>query len=267
MSFRFGRAWRWFVVLGLISASAAVGVEPSKARLKPGEFNPAHETVELFEAIQAKQIDVRVLPQDIRGGKVLITNKSGRPLNVKLPDAFAAVHVLAQIGGAGGGLGGGLGGGGGMGGGGGGQSMGGGMGGGGGGGAGGGNFFNVVPEKVGRVPYYSVCLEHGKPDPTSIMRYEMRPLDGVTTKREIAEVLQLLGGGQLSYNAAQALTWNINNGISFEELAAKRIEHLAAPSEPFFTLEEIRTAIAARRYLAEQAEARERSEPRRLPNL
>ena len=81
--------------------------------------------VGLFEAMQAGQVDVKLIPKDVRQANVLIENKTKQPLHIQLPDAFAGVPVLAQgMGGMGmGGMGGGGMGGGGMGGG--GQGMGG----------------------------------------------------------------------------------------------------------------------------------------------
>nr|HPM81878.1 hypothetical protein [Candidatus Anammoximicrobium sp.] len=94
---------------------------------------PAAKRVELFEAIKAGDIAVKLIPKDAKEANVLIENKAKQPLEIKLPEAFAGVPVLAQIGGGfgGGGFGGGGLGGGGVGGGGGGgqnQAMGGGMG-------------------------------------------------------------------------------------------------------------------------------------------
>ena len=49
------------------------------------------------------------------------------------------------------------------------------MGGMGGGGMGmGGGMFNVAPEKVGKFKVPTVCLEHGKHDPTPRVTYEIR---------------------------------------------------------------------------------------------
>jgi hypothetical protein len=68
------------------------------------------QRVELFEAMQAGQIVVRLIPKDVKQANVLIENKTKRPLTIELPDAFAGVPVNAQLGGRGGMGGGGLGG-------------------------------------------------------------------------------------------------------------------------------------------------------------
>ena len=127
-------------------------------------------SVDLFDAMRNGDLDVKFVAKNSHDGRLLIKNNTDQPLSVKLPDAFAAVPVLAQNagGGAGGGtrssrssnsqnnqnqsVGGGLGGGG---------------GGGGGGRGGGGGAFDVATEKVAKINVQTVCLEHGKKEPSS----------------------------------------------------------------------------------------------------
>ena len=91
-------------------AANAAELSTSGRALKPGQFNPANETVELFDAVKKGQLEVKMVHKDVAQGKVFITNKTGKPVNVKLPDAFVGVHVLAQGMGGMGGMGGGGGG-------------------------------------------------------------------------------------------------------------------------------------------------------------
>jgi hypothetical protein len=235
-----------------IAASASAADQPSNKPLKVGQYNPAHQSVELFEGIKSGKLDVKVIPKDSTQAKVVIANKSKEPLNVKLPEAFAAVHVLAQLGGAaGGGMGGGMGGMGGMN-----QSMGGGMGGGGmgggmgGGGGGGGNFFNVAAEKVGDVKATCVCLEHGKPEPRPNLKYEIRPIETVTTKPEVQELCKMLGRGELDQRAAQAATWHLNNDMSWQELAAKMIQPALGEPFPYFNPQELQFGFKIAEHVA-----------------
>lgn len=230
--------------------SLSSAAEPNSGRaLKPGQYNPANESVDFFAGIKSGEIEVKMVHKDSSQGKVFIKNKSGKPLNVKLPETFVGVH--AQMGGmGGGGMGGGA------------QTTGGGMGGGGGaaggaGGAGGGNFFNVAAEKVGEVPFTSVCLEHGKPEPRAVMKYEIRPLETVSTKAELREALKLLGAGQLSQRAAQVLAWHYNSNMSMEELAAKQIENLNAPNTPYFGAHELQEALRAKAFIVKKIEEAE----------
>jgi len=136
----------------------------------------------------------------------------------------------------GGGQGGGRGMGGGMGGGGGGGMGGGGMGGGGGqGGGGGGGFFNLEPNKMRRIKVMTVCLEHGKKEPSPRMEYDIVPIEWMTNKPEVIEICKMIGSGQLDQAAAQAATWHYTDNMSWQELAQKvgRI-HLNGATEPYF---------------------------------
>ena len=49
------------------------------------------------------QIAVKLIPKDSTQCRVLIENKTDKPLTVKLPETFAGVPVLAQRAGGGGG--------------------------------------------------------------------------------------------------------------------------------------------------------------------
>ncbi|HVX64396.1 MAG TPA: hypothetical protein VHC19_27480 [Pirellulales bacterium] len=237
------------------SSADAKSQSPRKGRLrKVGEYNPEDETVEMFDAMNAGQIEVKLIPKDSTQGRVFVKNKTKRPLNVKLPEAFAAAPILAQAGGQGmgGGMGGGGMGGGGMGGGffnvpgGGGFMNGPGMGGGfinGPGGAGGG-FFNVPPEKEENFKVPCMCLEHGKAEPRASMTYKVQPIETFTDKPGVAELCRLLGYGKISQRAAQVAAWHLNNDMSWEELYAKRIKHADGSTEPYFTAEELRAGMA-----------------------
>ena len=153
--------------------------------------------------MQDDELDVQFIPKDAAQANLIIRNKTDKPLSIKLPEAFAAVHVLAQFGGGGGGLGGGV------------------VDlvvaaaewaaaavavagprgwwrwwwrrigrwwrwtGGGGGGFGGGGAFNLAPEKVHKIKVQTVCLEHGKPDPKPTMKYEIRPIDKLAANEDV----------------------------------------------------------------------------------
>ena len=129
-------------------------------------------------------------------------------------------------------------GGGGMGGGGGGQAMGGGMGGGGmggggmggggmgGGGMGGGGFFSIPAEKVVSLQFNSVCLEHGKPEPSGNSKYTLVPLSRVNSDPVLYRLMTKVATGKVDSQAAQAAAWHLTDKMSFNELADKMEEHL-----------------------------------------
>ena len=252
---------------------AAVGVLPALLLgAERAEFSDAvSETVEMFSAMEAGQIDVKLIPKDSTECRVLIENKTDKPLTVQLPDAFAAVPVLAQFGGGGdmggmGGLGGGGRGGrgggntgGGM------QGMGGGMGGGmmggmggggmGGGGMGGMGMMNIPPEKVGKRQAVMVCLEHGKKDPRPGVAYVIKPIDQFTDKPQVHELCRMLGNGMVSQRAAQVAAWHLNNDMSWQELKEKYIKR-GPMFYRYFSPTELRGGVQAVAMAAKLSEQR-----------
>jgi hypothetical protein len=214
-----------------------------------GDYNPNDATVELFQGVQDGQIGVKVIPKSEKQINVLIENKTDKPLNVKLPEAFAAVPVLAQIGNAGvggnnnlnnstnQGLGGGFGGG--------------------GFGGGGMGMFNVLPEKVGKIEVTTVCLEHDKSAPTARVPYELKPVEQFTDKPAVHELCKMFGAGRVPQRIAQAAAWNLNNGMSWQRLAAKQIRYANGATQPYFSPQEImlaaRVATAATRQAQQRA--------------
>ena len=255
-----------FLVLLMLLTSA-----PAFAAKRRGDEPKAAETVELFAAIKAGDIAVKLIPKDVKEANLLIENKANRPLTIKLPEAFAGVPVLAQIGGGfgGGGLGGGGGGGGGQ------QGIGGGFGGGGGGfggggqgGGGQGGFFNVAPDRVGKIKVATVCLEHGKRDPNPRVPYEIRPIESFTKDQKVIEVVKMLGRGEVPRNTAQATVWHLANGLSWPELAHKdRVRLRNGYVEKYFAPQEIALAMRVAAEAARRTEKHERTDDGRLGSL
>jgi hypothetical protein len=255
------------VAIAMISA----GIVPQQGRAaerRAAAPNAAEEArqVELFEAMKTGDIEVSFIPHDSQRANVLIKNKTDKPLTIRLPETFAGVPVLAQIGDAGGMPGGAIGGGGaGMGGrggggnlgmGGGAQGMGGGFGGGlggfgggmggmGGGGFGGfgGGMMSVAPEKVGRLTVTTVCLEHGKDEPTPRMKYTIKPIEALSKDPRVIELCRMVGAGEIPQNAAQAAAWHLANGLSWQELAAKDRIRTRLQTVKYFSPQELNAAL------------------------
>jgi len=250
---------RWFVVLSLfvlVIASArlctcAAGTDAA-TRTASNSVEPL--AVEFFDAMKAGQVDAKFIAKSDREARLVITNKTGQPLNVRLPEAFAGVPVLAQFGGGrggggfggrgGGGFGGGRTGGGGFGGG--QQSVGGGFGGGGIGGGlgGGGGFFSVPPEQTIKLEVPVLCLDHGLRNPSSSKPYVIVPASEHIDRPAVIELLKGFGRGELNHAAAQAAAWYLNNDLSWEELVAKRQGTRRSPTRlPYFSSDEIKAAM------------------------
>lgn len=218
----------------------AIGFSSSTWASSPKSSAPSAQMVDMFQAMRAGQIEVKFIPKDAKQATVLIKNKTEKPLTIKLPEAFAAVPVLAQFdagglgasstttssttqalgGGWGTGMMGGLGG----------MGMGGGM-------------WNVPPEKIAQLKVPVVCLEHGKPDPRPAVPYQIKPLEEFTTTAGVREVLQALANGLVSQRVAQIAAWHLQNGLSFQELASKQLRFANGTRCPYFSPAEIRAAI------------------------
>lgn len=233
----------------LTAGSQASAAERPKRIITKPQFDPDARKVELFEAMEAGEVEVKLIARDSTGGNVLIENKTGEPLSVQLPEAFVGVQVFKQIGGIGpgGGLTG-LGGttgvgltgqtgygaaagiaqpfGGGMG------MMGMGMGMPGMMGMG---FYSIPPESVARIPYRSVCLAHGKPEPSPNKTYQMVRVESFTNDPVLAQLITLLNDPKIDQHALQAATWHITDGMSWQQLAAKRADELGIAPRPYFS--------------------------------
>lgn len=236
------------LVASMLPAAAREPVRRGRSRAVKASAvtSPAPESAELFAAEADGLVALKYIPNDSRSAQVIITNKTSKPLSLRLPAAFAGVPVLAQMGmggGAAAGFGaGGIGGGpqatgGGLGG----QGMNG-MGGGGMGGAGGG-AFSIPPQKTRVIRVTTVCLEHGKPEPSSRHTYKFEPVESFSNDPKLALVLASLGRGELSQKVAQAAAWHLSNGLSWEQLAAEKIDHAGGvPDETYFSQAELMAA-------------------------
>lgn len=261
--------WRPWALVGALAVSLVTpGIsadsnndaknKETKRKVIPAQkVDESLDHIDVFEGIEKGLLDVKMIPKDAMGGNMLIENKGDKPLNVDFPAAFIGKHVLKQFGQQGGGGGGGGFGGGGQQGGqqGGGQAQGGGagggqQGGGGGfgggrgqqGGGGGGGFFSVPADKVIRVTYRSVCLEHGKPEPSSGMTYRIGKVEEISSDPVLMETLKMVSNGQLDPQAVQAATWHLTDKMSWDQLAAKSIPHIGRSATPYFSAETLSRA-------------------------
>ena len=213
--------------------------------------SPSESAIDLFEAAANEQIDLRFIPMDASRGNLLIDNQTNELLTVKLPNAFAAVPVLAQFGQQGFGQQGGgqQGGGGGAS-----QAVGGGLDQGGGGGRnfgqnqGQGNrqavgFMRIAPNRSRKVRAITICLEHGKPEPNPRIAYTIMPIEDYTDDQRVAKLCSSLARHDISQNAAQAAAWHLANGLGWEEIAKlNRIESKYLGNIRFFRSKEIAAA-------------------------
>lgn len=258
-------AW-WITCLCLILTALAIAA--NSRPIKKPTYDPNAEVVELFDSMELGSLDVSVIADNDLSVNVFFTNKTDRPLTVKLPDAVAVVQVLKQqqglVGqpGAGNGRGSGQGNGQqaqGVGFGFGQQGRGNGQGNGLNGGQQGGNnpfqgqaFFSIPAEKVVMLSEKGLCLNHDRPNPKPRLAYQLVPLDTVNDSPVLVEVIRSHTSGSIATPVAQAAAWHIANSLTWRDLETKMIDHLGRPDSPYFT----RSQVDAARKLIEQAEER-----------
>lgn len=246
-------------VLVAIALAAAIRAEDSSPSTNdaPTTAKTAQATAttidsshsDFFDAIDAGQIAVKLIVMNDHAARLIVTNTTNQPVSLKMPEAFAGVPIVAQLGGAGGARAGGgtrgssrsgnsntqqsVGGGGG------------GIGGGLGGGGGGGGFFSIPPEKTEKLDYEVLCLNHGLRDPSSATPYKIVPADAVVDRPAVVELLKAFGRGELKHNGAQAAAWHLNNDLSWDEIKAMlQGTKRSFRRPPYFTPEEVRQAMA-----------------------
>ncbi|MDZ4656308.1 MAG: hypothetical protein SH868_01885, partial [Bythopirellula sp.] len=92
---------KWQLTL-LVVAFSGVWQNAIAAEGEPADETPA---VDVFDAIDQGIVDVKFIARDSQRGRLFLTNKTEKPVDVIIPDAFAGVPVLHQFGGGGGGMG------------------------------------------------------------------------------------------------------------------------------------------------------------------
>ena len=246
---------RRFAICALMLTGAIVVSAASAREPRPRSLAAPAETHGLLQAEEAGLVTVKYIPNDSRSAQIVVTNRSERPLTLRLPEVFAGVPVLAQMGGNGGGQAGfgagGIGaapqttGGAGP------QNQGMNI-----GGQQGGGMFSLPPEKTRVVKVTTVCLEHGKPEPSPIRPYKLVELESYSDDPRLEQLMQSIGKGEVSQKVAQAAAWHIANGLTWQQLAAEKIDHAGGdPDEPMFTPFELQAAFRVVEIVTKRAEA------------
>lgn len=232
-------------------------------------LDPSAQHIGLFDGTSDGKLNVKVVAQNAFGGNIYIENPSNKPITVDMPDAFVTVPVLRQFGGGGGGgRGGGAGGpGGGA------QAGGGGAGGLGGGGigGGGGGMFSIPPEHTAKIPFHSVCLEHGKTDPDPTTHYKLIPVSEYTNNEQLAALITMIAKNAIDLQVAQAAAWHLSSKMSWQELAAKQSTEIGSTDQPYFSQRALFQAqqlvIEARGFAQERATAKSKEEPKKTDSI
>lgn len=246
----------------LISAATVYAQQPFCVRFGPNDngLPPGNDVpTDLFLAIQEGSVEAKMIVRSQYQARLILTNPTGQMQSIQVPDVLAARPILAQqqssffgpqsnsgsnvgstgaiapqtVGGSpqgssnrssqNSGF----------------PSMG-----------NGNNIFNIAPEQVRTVEIKCLCLEHGKPNPRSAVKYELVPLDEVNDDPKLVEVLKSYGRGEANRDVAQAAAWHLSNEMSWEKLAGLSQKVALNASRPWFSTTKLRQA----RELVEQAQ-------------
>lgn len=241
-------------------AAAGAGAGESRKPITQPKYDPAAPRVELFDGLDSKALHAELRPKNEFGGNVFIRNETDQPVTVVLPEAIVGVQVHPQFGPIGNGNGnnsglangpgqgagpnqavsGVVG-----------QPSGVGNGPGIGNGPGQQGFFSIPAGATVRLPFESVCVEHGKAIPTPRNSYRLVRAEAFSDKPELKTICRAIAEGKTDRAALQAAAWHVASDMSWEELATKKFNRAAAADTPYFTPSQLR---AARRLVAEAAQ-------------
>jgi hypothetical protein len=226
--------------------------------LSHAPFDLQARQTELFRAMEQGSIEVRLVAQDSTGGHLFLKNTSPEPLTVKMPESFVGVPIHAQaffgqpFGNPGGNNGNaasqmssnttGP------------QAVGGGTSAQnanqgsnvnnpfGNGSPFGPSFFSIPAGKTLRIPYRSVCLNHGLQDPGPRAHYTIVPTESYTDDPVLQTLIDRVGSTGVDQHVAQAAAWNIANGMSWKQLRTKWKGPIANVGGRYFSSAEITAA-------------------------
>lgn len=230
-------------ILVAVSVSAAL-LLPAAIRkpIRKPTYDPAVPVVELFDAIDRELVEVTVIARSAHDANLFVTNNSGAPVSVKLPEVMGAVHVLKQLaplsgnGGAANAIGVGNGPGNGQA-----QPIGGGVQNRGTNGPGNFNLpgrpiFSIPSARTVQLPLKTVCLAYGRPDPQPKLQYRLVRLEEITSDTELKETLARYVAGEIDTQTTQAAAWHLQDGLSWKSMAQTRVGQIGGfPGDPLFT--------------------------------
>ena len=197
----------WVPLLLIPATLMAAQPRQHGTRGKNAERTIKPEVVELFPAMEKGEIEVRLIPKNANLCRLIVHNRTDKPLSVRLPEAFGGTPVLAQ------------------------QTSRGAV----------GNrgatqalgmappttlfsansasaFFDVPPESVGRLVLRSVCLERHKAGPSPRIPYQVTPLSQITANPQVFELCRMLSYGNVNLRQVQAAVWHVNNNLGWHQL-------------------------------------------------
>jgi hypothetical protein len=104
--------------------------------------------------------------------------------------------------------------------------------------------FNIAPEQVRTIDLPCFCLEHGKPNPRTAIKYELVPLADANDDPRLPGVIEAFARGQIDRDSAQAAVWHAANDMDWNELAALSTRVALNADRPLFNSVQLRRAKA-----------------------
>ena len=104
------------------------------------------------------------------------------------------------------------------------------------------NFFNILPGKIVKKRFTTVCLDYGMKDPAPRIDYRLVPLTQYTSNKGVELLLSEFGKGRYSQQTAQLAAWHLANDKSWDELARVPYTRATGRRIPRYTSKDIALA-------------------------
>lgn len=103
-------------------------------------------------------------------------------------------------------------------------------------------LFTIPPEKTVRLRLRSVCLEHGKPCPSSLKKYELRPIESEVKDKALVLILRKFDPRYDDLEMVQAIAWHLSSHMNWRELANQKKHRNIGGGVPLFSAAQLQNA-------------------------
>ena len=107
------------------------------------------------------------------------------------------------------------------------------------------------------IPLFKASIQEAQAKAVSLVR----PITDYSDKPEVEQLCRMLGYGQVGQRAAQVAAWHLNNGMSFQELAAKELRRANGLRQPYFSPLELQAGMQATAFATKLAREQEAAQP------
>ena len=103
-------------------------------------------------------------------------------------------------------------------------------------------IFSIPPEKVVKIRFNTVCLNHGKPTPRPRMTYVLRRLEDEVSSLTLRRLLENYDPKKNGRREMQAAAWHLASDMSWKQLTAKRVRHIGRTPQRYLSQRQIEAA-------------------------